>query len=121
MSRTLALAMTKPHERLGLAQPLGRRLPHGLLGWNMLVFAVTLTFVVAYVVQVNRAASRGFNLRDMEKKVEALSADVMQLEDKVAKLSSVQTMSDNAVSLGFVPVDRLEFANPAVGAYAMAK
>ncbi|MBU1035036.1 hypothetical protein KKD88_01665 [Patescibacteria group bacterium] len=121
MSRTLALAMTKPHERMGLQQPLGRRLPHGLLGWNMLVFAVITAFVIAYVVQVNRAAARGFHLRDVEKKVDSLSTEVLQLEDKVAKLSSVQAMSENAVNLGFVPVDRLEFVNPAAGAYAMAK
>lgn len=119
MSRALALAMTRPHERLGLPQPIGRRLPRGLAGWNLLVAAAMLACVVGYVVQVNCAAARGFNLRDVEKKVDTFQSDVMALEDNVAILSSVQSLSERAAALGFVPADRLEYVNPAGKAYAM--
>lgn len=121
MSRALALAMTRPHERLGLPVPLGRRLPQGVVGWNIMVASLTVVLSFVYIVQVNRAASQGFNLRDMEKKVEALQTDVMSLEDKVATLSSVKSLSDHASQLGFVSVDRLEFVNPASRSYAMAR
>lgn len=121
MSRSLALAMTRPHERLGLPQPLGRRLPHGLFGWNVLLAAVTITFAVAYVVQVNRASARGFQLRDVETRVESLKNNVTSLEDQVAMLSSYQAMSDRAATLGYVPVDHVEFVNPAGHSFALAK
>lgn len=87
----------------------------------MLVAAVTLALAFVYVVQVNRAATRGFNLRDVEKKVEKMRTEVMSLEDKVATLSSVQSLNDRSTQLGFVPVDRLEFVNPASKSYAMAR
>lgn len=121
MSRTLALAMTRPHERLGLPLPLGRRLPQGLMSWNILIAAITISMAVVYVVQVNRAAARGFSLRDVEKKVDRLRSDVLSLEDQVATLSSVQSLNERATQLGFVTVDQLEFVNPAANSYAFAR
>ncbi|MBU1033156.1 MAG: hypothetical protein ABH820_02605 [Patescibacteria group bacterium] len=112
--------MTRPHEKLGLKQPLGRRLPKGLVVWNVLLAGFTLAFLVTYIVQVNRAATMSFGLRDVEKKVEVLNTEVMAMEDKVATLSSMQALSDRAVALGFVTVDNLEFVNPASKSYAMA-
>lgn len=121
MSRTLALAMTRPHERLGLPQPIGRRLPQGIVGWNMLVAGISLAFVAAYVFQVNMASSRAFQLRDVERKVDALKTQVTAMEDKTATLSSVQAMKERATQLGFVDVEHQEFVNPAAGSYAMAR
>ncbi|MCI0479301.1 hypothetical protein L0Y59_02045 [Candidatus Uhrbacteria bacterium] len=111
--------MTRPHERLGLPQPIGRRLPQGVLGWNMVVAALTLMCVFGYVVQVNRAASRGYALRDVEKDVASLRSDVMRLEDTVAKLASVQALTERATALGFVPVRSIEYANPAAASMAL--
>ncbi len=113
--------MTRPHERLGLPLPLGRRLPQGVVGWNILVVSVTLALAVLYVVQVNRAASRGFSLQETQNKVEALQTDVMSLQEKVATLSSVQSLTDRATQLGFVTIDHQDFVNPAAHSYAMAR
>lgn len=121
MSRTYAIAMTRPHERFQIPLPLGRRLPQGVVGWNMLIAAVSIALACGYVVQVNRAAARGFNLREAEKKIEHLQIEVTSLNDTVATLSSLQSLSERATQLGFVPIDRLEFANPAAKSYAMAR
>jgi len=119
MSRTLALAMTRPHERFGLPLPLGRRLPQGIVGWNVLVAAATVALVAAYIFQVNLASSRAFALRDVERQVDGLKTEVMALEDKTATLSSVQAMTERATQLGFIPAERLEFVNPASRSYAL--
>lgn len=121
MSRTLALTMTRPHEKLGLPQPLGRRLPRGMAIGNALFLCLAVSCLVTYVIQVNRGATRSFNLRDVEKKVEKLNTDVLSLEDRIATLSSVQALSDRAAALGFVKADHLEFVNPASKSYALAK
>lgn len=121
MSRAFAITMTRPHEKLGLPQPLGRRLPRGISILNVSLLAATLVLISVYVVQVNRAAARGFQLRDVEKKVETLRTEVRSLEDRVATLSSVKGLTERAGDLGFVPVERLEFVNPASGHYAVAK
>ncbi len=121
MSRTFAIAMTRPHERLQLPLPIGRRLPQGIVGWNMVVAVTMMACIGLYIIQVNQAASRGFHLRDVEKNVDSLTTQVRALEDQVATLSSVQSMTTRAEQLGFVTVDRLEFANPASRSYAFAK
>lgn len=119
--RTLALAMTHPHERLGLPQPIGRRLPTGVVGWNIVILAFTFIFAIFYIVQVNRAATRGFALHDVERHVEATQTQVMALEDSIAVLSSMQAMSERADQMGYVAIDRLEFASAADESYAMAE
>jgi hypothetical protein len=121
MSRTLALAMTRPHERFGLPQPLGRRLPQGIVGWNVLIAVCSVACIVAYVFQVNLASSRSFALRDVERQIDTLKVDVMSLEDKVATLSSMQNMTQRAEQLGFVPIEHQEFVNPAAKSYAFAR
>lgn len=113
--------MTRPHEHLGLPQPLGRRLPSGLVIWNVLIAFVTLSSIAGYIVQVNRAASQGFALREQEKKVEGLNIDVVALEDRVARLSSIEALNQRASALGLVAVDQFEFVNPASKSYALAK
>lgn len=111
--------MTRPHERLGLPQPLGRRLPHGLAAWNALILGCIAACCLGYVIQVNRASGRGFELRETEKRIENLKIEVRALEDSVATLSSVEALTQRAAALGFVPVDRLEFVNPASKSYAL--
>lgn len=121
MSRTFAMAMTRPHERLQLPLPIGRRLPQGIVGWNMLIAGTVFICIALYIIQVNQAASRGFHLRDVERHVDGLTTQVRALEDQVATLSSVQSMTQRAEQLGFVTVDHLEFVNPASRSYALAK
>lgn len=118
--RMYALGMTRPHETLGLPQPLGRKLPSGILGWNFAVLGVMVSLCVLYVAQVNHAASRGFQLQDVQRRVERLQIDVTALEDKVATMSSVKELTARAEAQGLVPVDRLEFARPGGKLYALA-
>ena len=111
--------MTRPHERLGLPQPIGRRLPTGVVSWNIVIAVITVILAVVYIVQVNRAATQGFALRDAAKEVEAKRTQVTSLADDVAVLSSVQAMSERANQMGYIPVERLEFVNPASKSYAL--
>jgi len=85
----------------------------------MVIAVMMFACVFGYVVQVNSAASRGFELRDVEKRVETLRSDVMGLEDTVATLSSVQALNERAIALGFVPVQGIEYVNPAGKTTAM--
>lgn len=111
--------MTRPHESLGLPQPLGRRLPQGLVSWNIVLLALMLVSSTIYVIQVNRASMRGFHLREVERHLEAVRSDVMALDDRIATLSSVQSLTQRADQLGLVSADRLEFVNPASKSYAV--
>ena len=121
MSHAYAMSMTKPHESLGLPQPIGRRLPRGLTAWNLLIATATLVSGVAYIILVNNATTKGYSLRTLDRRVEVLKNETMTLQDKIAKLSSMQAISERASQFGFVPVEKLEFVDPAHTSYAMAK
>jgi hypothetical protein len=119
MSHLYAMSLTKPHEALGLPQPLAFRLPQGLQAWNLFVFGLILALGAVYIVQVNLATSKGYALMSVEKKVEGLQTENLILQDKIATMSSIQSLNARATELGLAPAEKLEFVNPVVGAYAM--
>lgn len=114
--------MTRPHERFGLSQPIGRQLAeHAHLGWYVLLWAAFFACAITYAGFMITASAKGFQLRDVEQRVERLRTDSRALETQVATLSSVQQMSDRAQSLGFVAVQRIDSLNVAGHSYALAR
>lgn len=121
MPNAFAISMTRPHESLGLPKPIGRRVPRGIVAWNIAIATATLACGLFYVVQVNLASTKSYELRNTEKRVDALKTETMMIQDKIVMLSSMQSLNARAAELGFVPVDRLEFVNPASKSYALAQ
>lgn len=121
MPNAYAIAMMKPHETLGLPQPLGRRLPQGLMGWNLALAIATLVCGIVYVVEVNAVAAKGYRLGQAEKRVETLKTETLAIQNKAATVTSIQQLTARAAELGMQPVDRLEFLSPAAKNYALAK
>lgn len=121
MSHEFAMTMKQPHIALGLRQPIGRRLPQGVLAWNVGLLTLSIAMGCFYIVQVSFSMSKGYALRDVEKRVDGLKTETMTLQDKVATLSSMQALNARATELGFVPVDQVEYVTPSPAAVAVAK
>lgn len=121
MSHVFAISLTKPHEAFGLAKPLGRRLPQGIVAWNLGLLSLTLVCSVAYVVQVNLASAKNYELRDQQKRIDQLKTETMNMQDKIVTLSSMQSLNARAEQLGFAPIDRLEFVSAAGKTTALAQ
>lgn len=113
--------MTRPTETLGLRVPLARRLPSGIVAWNIFLFSASAAMCVAYVILVNTSATKGYALRDLEKKVDSLKSETLQLQDTVVTGSSLSALSERATQLGLVPVDRVDYVEVANPSYALAK
>jgi hypothetical protein len=113
--------MTNPHEALGIPQTLGRKLPQGVVAWNILVATASLVLGVGYIVQVNMASAKGYDLQTVQRKVDTLKTETTVLQDKVASLSSIQALNDRASQLGFVPVTQIQYVSPVAKSYALAK
>lgn len=111
--------MTRPHERLGIQKPLGRRLPNALTVWNAALFGIALAMAVGYVVQVNRASARGFALQDVKQHMDDVQTEVLILEDKVARLSSIESLGTRADELGLVPTTYVRYVHAASKSYAL--
>lgn len=119
-TRAFAVHMVRPHETLGLPQPLGRRLPQGVWAWNLALLASTFVLSIFYVFQVNTSTSKGYDLREVERHVEGLKTEAMALQDKMTTLTTLQAVSERAAALGFVQPDRITYINPASKSYAVA-
>lgn len=121
MTHPYALSMTRPHEALGLPQPLGRRLPQGIVAWNIAISVASILVILAYIVMVNATASKGYSLRSSEKRVEALKTDTEILQSSLVSVSSMRHLQDQAGALGLVATDGVTYVNPGSGSYALAK
>lgn len=77
--------------------------------WFALMIVATLGCVANYIYQVNSTATRGFQLRTLEKQVDQLSEVVTNLEDQTVKLHAMQSVEQRVKLLGYVPVTKMEF------------
>ncbi len=118
MSRHYALAMTRPHQRFGFKEPIGRRIPQGIAAWCLVACVGWLALAGLYVTQVTQAAPRSDQLQTLEHKVETLQREVGEQEDSLARASSLQKLTDRAQELGLVPMEKPQFVSPAAYAYA---
>lgn len=122
MSRTLVLSMKRPHEQFGLPMSFGRRLgASGQMAWVVALFVATVLCVSVYIYQVNAAASNGFAVRTLEKRLALVQEDVAVLEDRAAELQAMGAMQTQIAQLGYVPADQLEFVDVAHLSYAFVK
>lgn len=121
MGFTYAISMTRPHEALGLKQPVGRMLPQGLSGWNLALAVTCVLMILTYIVQVNGAASKAYRLRTVEKRVDVLRTEATILQNSYVMQTSLHALMTQAKDRGFVAVDKIEYLNPNSSAYALAR
>jgi hypothetical protein len=122
MNRAFTLTLKRPHESLGIPMPIGRKLSEaGKWSWFAFVAAGILACGIVYVWQVNRAATKGFELRALEVRKEKLEETVASLEDDAARRQTMKALETRVQQMGYVTVDRLEYVDVKTGGYAMAK
>lgn len=121
MPNAFAISMTRPRDTLGIPRTLGQRIPHGIEAWNIVLATLTIGIGLAYVIQVSTAATKSYELRRAETRVESLKTEAMMLQDKIVALSSMQNLNTQAAEIGFVPVDRIQYVNPVGQSYALAR
>ncbi len=122
MARTQASLLRQPHLALGLSLAPGRKLEKAARNAWIGVFLVLAFFIMAIqVFQMNKAATKGYALRDQEKRLEQLKATVAELEDQAAKTQALYSIEERVKGLGYVPVDHMEFLDVSRGSYAVAR
>lgn len=117
MSRTYAIAMTRPHQRFGFKEHISKQLPKGALAWALPVMAVWMALAGIYVSQVTHAAPRADSLQVLERQITSLERDIIALEDSVARQSSMFALTERAKTLGFVEMQNPQYINPASHAF----
>lgn len=117
MSR--AIATTLPFT---LPMHVGRRIEAAAKRSWAILFLVAAIFAMGYqVFLMNSTATKGYTLRNLEKRLEQLRGTVAAMENTSAQLQSLHTIETKVEGLGYVQVDRMEFVDVARGSYALAR
>jgi hypothetical protein len=77
------------------------------LGLTLLGFLTLL--VVFYLVQINYVATRGYEIKELGKQVEALKQSSRKFEMQSAELQSVKNIEQNFPNNSFVAVEKIEY------------
>lgn len=122
MSRTLAISLKRPHEQFDLPMPIARRMADIQNGtWITLMFTALITCVGMYIYQVNAAASKSFELRQLEKQVERLQDTVSSLDYQITELKSIHSLEERVRGLGYVPLNSVRYLSAPSGQVAARK
>ncbi len=78
---------------------------------NALVFSLVLIIGVAYIAEVNHASTKGFAVRNLERRIDDLRVQNEQLEFEVAQRESVDHVTTRLKMLGMVPVDQVAYTS----------
>lgn len=77
--------------------------------WRVFMVAMTLAFGVLYVVQVNAASTKGFTMRDLETKNQALQQENEKLAAEIDRLRSLDSVSERQAFLGLVKLQNVTY------------
>lgn len=114
------MTLKRPHVTLGLPVPFGRKIGEvGKIGWMVFMGVASLFCVGLYIFLVNASATKDYQLRAYEKQLERLKETVSVLESQTAEMQSMHTLEEQVKTLGYVPVDQMEYIDASHG-FAMA-
>ncbi len=74
-----------------------------------ILFALVAVFGAGYLIQINAAASKGYQIRTLENQISDLKTQSGKLEIQVAQEQSVQAVENKVQDLGMVPTPNVEY------------
>jgi len=70
---------------------------------------LVVAFGVGYLMQINAASSKGYQIRALEKEISELKENGERIELKVAQEQSVQAVETKVKEMGMVPTPQLDY------------
>ncbi len=84
----------------------------GKITLGITTLALVFLLGLFYIVQVNDTSTMGYEIHDLEKRLEELSDSQKEKEVQQAKLQSIQRLESESIKLNFNNVDKLEYTTP---------
>ena len=82
--------------------------------------AAALSFL-AYLWQVNTLSTKGFQIKNLEKRITVLKTDIQQLELNLAGEQAVTKLNERIQELQMVKVDKVEYLRPLGSSVALSR
>ncbi|HAU65953.1 MAG: hypothetical protein UT30_C0001G0006 [Candidatus Uhrbacteria bacterium GW2011_GWF2_39_13] len=88
---------------------------------NIISLIFILFLVIGYIIQVNASISKGYQIRDLETRVNQLSVLNEKIEIESRKAQSLDHVASSVKMLGFVKAEKLQYLNLSDTSYAFAE
>jgi hypothetical protein len=76
------------------------------------VFALLICTFLAYLIQVNNFAAKGYEINQLQNKISGLQADYKKLEAESSQLQSIQAIQSDNATFNMVPVNSVSYVQP---------
>ena len=80
---------------------------------NLCLIAATLVLFVGYLMMNNRAATKGFAIRNAERQIAELREDGRKLDLEMVSAQAMENVDTHVSGLGFVPVSHVDYISTA--------
>ncbi|PIU01396.1 hypothetical protein COT68_03435 [bacterium (Candidatus Torokbacteria) CG09_land_8_20_14_0_10_42_11] len=121
MARFLTLASSGEIQRGKRKKTLRRKVkigPVALCFVTILLFCLVSLF---YLTQGNQVATKGYEIKDLENKLNNLKEENRKLELEAAGLQSVRNVEEGAKKLNMVPIEKMSYVTTSGTAVALKK
>lgn len=88
---------------------------------NVLTLGAVLAIALAYVVQINAAAAKGYQIRELETHIRELSLTNQTLELDLQQAQSLENVTRAVKMLGMVPSETPRYVQGTVPTYVLAE
>ena len=82
---------------------------YSLMRWNMILVACTLVFGATYLFEINSLSTKGYEIRQLERKIKEMETEQKHLEVQAANLQSINRIQQEAKKLNFVPTGSVTY------------
>lgn len=76
---------------------------------TVILMAMTFLLLVGYILQVNKASTAGYAMRDLDRSIEHLQLENQRLNMQVARLQSVDSVTTRIQMLGLRPITDVKY------------
>lgn len=97
-------------------------LPHDaqkIIWLNAMLVVLVVSLCVTFLVINNRTASKGYQLRSAEKRIQSLQEAQKKIDELTISQQSMDAVAAQAASLGFVPVSTVDYLSAGSGSVAV--
>ena len=76
---------------------------------NIVIVVCIAVVGLFYLLEVNQATTKGYKMRDLEKKIQQVEDANNKLELEVTELQALNNIQERVKSLGMVPTDKVKY------------
>lgn len=77
--------------------------------FNIIIFSSLIILFLAYLVQINSLATKGYVISGLEKQLLTLEKENAYLQSKILSLQTTERLSEKLNDLGMVATSRVEY------------